>query len=140
VILLDVEVWLAAVWQRHTHHSKAAEWFDRQNGPLVFCRVTQMSLLRLLTIPAIMGTEVLNRSLAWNVVDQLRTDTRVQWLDEPIQLEAVWRTLSSRDDNSHKLWTDDYLAAFAQTGNLVFATLDRGFARRYRAINVETLI
>ena len=99
-----------------------------------------MSLLRLLTIPAIMGSEVISRSQAWNVVDQFRADARVQWLEEPLHLEPVWRTLSSREDNSHKLWTDDYLAAFAQTGNLVFATLDRGFARRYPAISVETLV
>jgi uncharacterized protein len=29
------------------------------------------------------------------------------WVDA---LDAVWRAISARDDKSHKLWTDDYLA------------------------------
>ena len=27
--LVDVGVWLAAVWGRHTHHPVASEWFNR---------------------------------------------------------------------------------------------------------------
>jgi len=56
----------------------------------------------------------LDRSQAWRTFDQLWADERVQWVDEPAELDAVWRVLSARDDQSHKLWTDDYLAAFAR--------------------------
>lgn len=138
-ILLDVGVWLAAVWGRHVHHPLAAAWFDRQPEGLTLCRVTQMSLLRLLSNPAIMGTDTTTRSTAWTVVDRLKADDRVCWAEEPAHLEHVWRALSARDDNSHKLWTDDYLAAFAQAGDLTLATLDRQFARRYASVRVETL-
>jgi len=55
MILLDVGVWLAAVWGRHADHPATADWFGRQTGDLVFCRVTQMSLLRLLSNSVIMG-------------------------------------------------------------------------------------
>lgn len=138
--LLDVGVWLAAAWARHVHHKVVAAWFDQQPAGLVFCRVTQMSLLRLLSNPAALSSDVLTRSAAWGVVDRLRTDGRVGWADEPLHLEPVWRALSARDEHSHKLWTDDYLAAFAQAADLRLATLDRRMARRYPSVEVETLI
>jgi predicted nucleic acid-binding protein len=71
MILLDVGVWLAAVWGRHAHHPATADWFARQTDDLVFCRVTQMSLLRLLSNPAIMGDDAVDRSQAWRAFDQL---------------------------------------------------------------------
>lgn len=99
-----------------------------------------MSLLRLLSNPAIMGDDALTRSAAWRIVDQLWADERVLWADEPAELEAVWRAFSARDDKSHKLWTDDYLAAFAQTSDASLATLDTKLQERYPSIRVEPLI
>lgn len=59
--------------------------------------------------------------------------------DEPEYLDLAWRALSARDDASHTLWTDDYLAAFASTAEMPIATLDRIFARRYPSSGVEML-
>jgi uncharacterized protein len=140
VILLDAGVWLAAIWGRHIHHRAAAHWFDRQSDDLAFCRVTQMTLLRLLSNPTVMGDDAVERNVAWMIADQLRMDDRVLWADEPPQLEAVWRAVSAREDTSHRLWTDDYLAAFAQTSGAVLATLDRKLRRRYPSVHVEALI
>lgn len=137
--LLDVGVWLAAVWGRHVHHRIVAAWFDQQDDGLVMCRVTQMSLLRLLTNPSVMRSDVVTRSEAWGVVHRLRDDDRIVWSAEPAQIEQVWRALSAHDDDSHKLWTDDYLAAFAQAGGVTLTTLDGGFATRYPYIRVQTL-
>jgi toxin-antitoxin system PIN domain toxin len=139
VILLDVGVWLAAAWGRHVHHGAAADYFDQQDDDLALCRVTQMSLLRLLSNPAIMGQDAVSRGGAWRVIDQFRADERVLWAEEPAQLEAAWRAISARDDSSHKLWTDDYLAAFAQAANATLATLDRKLRDRYPSVQVETL-
>lgn len=138
-MLLDVGVWLAAVWAGHVHHQQVAAWFAQTADELVLCRVTQMSLLRLLTNPAVMGPDVLSRSVAWRVLDQLRVDDRIRWAGEPAQLESAWRAISARDDTSRKLWTDDYLAAFAQCANLTFTTLDRRMERRYPSVTVNTL-
>jgi uncharacterized protein len=140
MILLDVGVWLAAIWGRHAHHPVTADWFGRQTGDLVFCRVTQMSLLRLLSNPAIMGDDAVDRSQAWRTFDQLWADERVLWADEPDELDAVWRAISARDDKSHKLWTDDYLAAFAQASGATLATLDTKFPARYPSVRVESLL
>jgi len=139
VILLDVGVWLAAAWGRHVHHRAAADWLNQQEDDLALCRVTQMSLLRLLSNPGVMGQDVVSRGDAWRVIDQLRADERVLWSEEPAQLEAAWRAISARDENSHKLWTDDYLAAFAQVAGATLATLDRKLHCRYPSVRVVTL-
>jgi uncharacterized protein len=89
VILLDVGVWLAAAWGGHVHHPVVAAWFEEQSRSLVLCRVTQLSLLRLLSNPAVMGVDVVERSGAWHAVDAFRADTRVVWADEPPHLEPV---------------------------------------------------
>jgi uncharacterized protein len=139
VILVDVGVWLAAIWGRHVRHRAAAKWFDAQQDDLILCRVTQMSLLRLLSNPAVMGEDAVSRSEAWRVVDQLWSDNRVLWAEEPDHLEAVFLAISARDDNSHKLWTDDYLAAFAQASGASLATLDTRLKDRYPSVRVDTL-
>jgi uncharacterized protein len=140
MILVDVGVWLAAVWGRHAHYPVASDWFNRQADDLVFCRVTQTGLLRLLSNPAIMGGDAVDRSHAWRLFDQLWSDERVLWANEPDELNAVWRAISARDDKSHKLWTDDYLAAFAQASDLTLATLDRKLPSRYPSVRVESLL
>jgi toxin-antitoxin system PIN domain toxin len=140
VKLVDVGVWLAAVWGRHVHHPIAADWFGREADDIVFCRVTQMGLLRLLSNPAIMGGDAIDRSRAWRTYDQLRADERVLWADEPADLNAVWRAISARDDKSYKLWTDDYLAAFAQASDATLITLDRKMPARYPSVQVELLL
>ncbi|WP_054816409.1 TA system VapC family ribonuclease toxin [Nocardia arizonensis] len=137
--LIDVGVWLAAIWGRHVHHKIAAEWLDRQSDNLLLCRVAQTGLLRLLSNPAVMGTDVLTRAAAWRIIDQLSEDERVLWSDEPAELGAVFRAFSAKDDKSHKLWTDDYLAAFAQTSRAALATFDRRLATRYPSVHVVTL-
>jgi uncharacterized protein len=71
-----------------------------------------------------MGEDAIDRSQAWRSYDLLWADERVQWADEPAELDAVWRAISARDDKSHKLWTDDYLAAFAQASDAILITLD----------------
>lgn len=138
-MLLDVGVWLAAVWGRHRAHPATRAWFDAQQGELDFCRVSQMSLLRLVTNTTIMGDDVLTRAAAWSVYDRLCADARVVTLDEPDALEPVRRSLTAREDASPRLWTDDYLAAFAQAGNLGLVTLDHAFAQRHDGRDV-TLI
>jgi toxin-antitoxin system PIN domain toxin len=139
MILLDVGVWLAAAWARHVHHGPAAVWMDAQEDPMLKCRVTQMGLLRLLSNSAVMGEDATSRRGAWTVVDQFRSDDRVTWVAEPAGLEHVWRSLSARRDRSHRLWTDDYLAAFAQAGGYRLATLDRRLGARYPSVEVETV-
>jgi uncharacterized protein len=54
--------------------------------------------------------------------------------------QPVWRAISARDDKSHKLWTDDYLAAFAQASDVTLITIDRKIPARYPSVRVELLL
>jgi toxin-antitoxin system PIN domain toxin len=137
--LVDVNVWLAGVWARHVHHDVARRWIDDTDDELVFCRVTEMALLRLLTIAAVMGPDVMTRRRAWDLVLTLQADPRVRFLQEPTGLAPLWLAYSKRDDRSHHLWTDDYLAAFAQAGGLEFVTLDAKVPARYPAVRSSVL-
>jgi toxin-antitoxin system PIN domain toxin len=137
--LLDVNVWLAGAWLRHIHHHVARRWIDAADDELVFCRVTEMALLRLLTNSAVLGSEARTRRQAWDLVLALQADPRVRFLQEPAGLAPLWMTYSKRDDHSHLLWTDDYLAAFAQAGQLEFVTFDRKSPDRYPAVRTHVL-
>jgi uncharacterized protein len=54
--------------------------------------------------------------------------------------DALWRAISARDDKSHKQWTHDYLAAFAQASDATLITLDRKVPARYPSVRVELLL
>jgi len=137
--LLDVNVWLASSWRNHESHERVTAWVQRASEGLAMCRVTQMGFLRLSTVSAIAGADTLTRREAWRALDELHLQPNVMWLDEPVGLERTWRAISEGDDHSHKLWTDDYLAAFAQTANLTLVTLDRSFIKRYPSVRVEVI-
>ena len=137
--LPDVNVWVAANWAQHEHHRIAKRWFDQANDEIAFCRVTQMSLLRLITNPSATDREALSRRQAWDLVEHLMTDPRVRFLSEPEGLVPLWVTFSKRDDHAHGLWTDDYLAAFAQAANVELVTMDGGFRTRYPALRLVHL-
>lgn len=135
----DLSVWLAAVWSNHADHEKARDWFDHQEEPLGFCRITQMGLLRLLSNPAVMRGDALTRREAWQVYGQLEDDPRIQLLAEPQGLDAMWMQMTKRPDRSHKLWTDDYLAAFAFLAHATLVTFDQALSTRHPAVSTERL-
>jgi toxin-antitoxin system PIN domain toxin len=137
--LVDVNVWLAAVWARHAQHAAAKRWIDEQDADLVFCRLTEMALLRLTSNPAVTGRDARTRRQAWDLVLKLQADPRVRFVAEPPGLAPLWIAFSKRDDRSHLLWTGDYLAAFALAAGLALVTLDQGMVRRYPSVDVVVL-
>jgi hypothetical protein len=89
--LPDVNVWLALTVGEHTHNAAAREWIDTVDGAIVFCRITQMGLLRLLRNPHVMGPDVLTSTRAWDMFDAFLTDSRISHIGEPPGLEDHWR-------------------------------------------------
>ncbi len=138
--LPDVNVWLAGVWARHALHSSARGWLTSEPDEIAFCRVTQMALLRLVSNPAVTGDDSLTRRQAWDLVDRLMADRRITFLPEPEKLASIWVAFSKRNDRSHLLWTDDYLAAFASAAGAELVTLDRAFPARYPSVRVRCLV
>lgn len=81
--------------------------------------------LRVMTNPAVTGSDALSRRDAWDAVDTLMTDSRVRFLSEHETLPPLWKAFSKKDARNHLLWTDDYLAALAPAIDADLVTLDR---------------
>jgi hypothetical protein len=128
--LPDVNVWVALAVAEHVHHAAARLWFDSiQNDSIVFCRVTQMGFLRLLTNPRVMAADALTPSRAWRALDAFYQDSRILLAPEPPGLEPSWRALTRPRAPGANFWRDAYLAAFALAGGHTIVTFDKGFGR-----------
>ena len=124
----DINVCVALTYEGHTHHSTAANWFATlsPDATLAFCRFTQLGLLRLLTTAAVMRDEVMTQPKAWAIYDRWLDDPRVEFVNEPIEIETRFRALTRLRQPATKDWADSYLAAFATSGQLTLVTFDRG--------------
>lgn len=127
--LVDVNILLSLATDRHASHGLAVRWFDDVSpGGAVLCRVVQMGLLRLLNNPAVMQEDVLDTAGCWTLWHRLLEDERFRFVsDEPSELDAVFEQFTAGRGYSPRLWTDAYLAAYAQTAQFSLVTFDRDF-------------
>jgi toxin-antitoxin system PIN domain toxin len=131
LVFPDINVWLALASSLHVHHEHAKSWYDSlDDEQLLFCRFTQLGLLRLLTTKAIMGAETLTQRQAWHVYDVFLKQSDVQFFHEPRTLEASFRAFTRRPSASPKDWADSYLAAFAHEIGAKLITFDKALAAR----------
>jgi toxin-antitoxin system PIN domain toxin len=129
----DINVWVALTYDRHVHHPRARKWFEGlpATARLFFCRLTQLGLLCLLTSEAVMGPDRMqSQQEAWETYDVWLADQRIEFLEEPRDMETQFRALTRSPRASPQKWADSYLAAFAQASRLTVATFDRGFQNR----------
>jgi uncharacterized protein len=138
--LADSNVWLALTVDRHAHHPVAVEWFNEieERGAVRFCRMTQLSFLRLSTSKVFLQEDALTNAKAIQTYRAFRTDPRVGWANEPARVEAAWLEFARLSSSSPKRWMDGYLAAFARLAGMRLVTFDHGF-RQYRKAGVEVL-
>ncbi len=121
-----MNVWLALVSRRHVHAAACAIWLNNlHQAEVMFCRVSQMGLLRLPTNESVMGRDVLSSRDAWRAYAKLLVDDRIGFAPEPFTLEGDWRKLTISGRPTPKIWTDAYLAAFARSAEMQLVTLDR---------------
>jgi predicted nucleic acid-binding protein len=126
---------MALSFQGHVHHAIAPEWFesldDRDDAYLCFCRIPQLSLPRLITTEAVMGKdEVLSQRQAWDVYGRWFEDSRVFYLEEPANLEKMFRGISQQARPAAKDWVDSYLLGFAEAADLSVVTFDRAIKQK----------
>jgi toxin-antitoxin system PIN domain toxin len=133
----DINVWIALTIERHAHHIRAVKWFESVGGSgrLFFCRITQMGLLRLLTLEAVMGqNQAMAQAEAWKTYDRWAQDERISFLDEPPEIEAAFRGLTQSGQAAPKDWADSYLAAFAVAAQLTLVTFDQALSGKARQL------
>ena len=130
VDLLDANVWLALAFEAHSQHLAAKNyWEGSAAATAAFCRVTQMTFLRLLTNRTVMGVHVLSTSAAWKKSSEFLALPEIQLVDEPHGIEDDWERFSKTGRSSPNLWTDAYLAAFAHSSGFRLVTFDKGFSK-----------
>ena len=66
------------------------------------------------------------------------SDPRVAFAVEPADIENHWRTFTQHRSFSPQVWSDAYLAAFANAGKLQLVTFDKAFAQ-YAGLNCTIL-
>lgn len=127
----DVNVWLALLLEDHVHRPAALRWWKSDQSSVIgFLRLTQMSVLRLLTTAAAMNGKPLRMREAWTAYDRLFVDERVAFLTEPRGIEARFREHTRDNHPSPKLWADAWLLAFAECAGGALITFDRALAAR----------
>jgi uncharacterized protein len=93
-IFPDVNVWLALLLEDHIHRTAARQWWESDQSDLIgFLRLTQLSVLRILTTPAAMNGKPLRTPEAWAAYDQLFG----VFLDEPRGIEVSFRKYAKGD-------------------------------------------
>ena len=143
-MLCDNNVWLALALSKHSHHTAAREWLGTVEAPasVILCRATQQAFLRLLTNSAVLGlygNPPLTNREAWSAYEALMADDRIVFrVNEPAELEPLWKKLAVRGTASPKLWMDAYLAAFALAGRFQMVTTDAAF-RQFRGLDLLIL-
>ena len=138
----DVNLWVALSFDGHEHYSVANQWLSSLDfgSRLFFCRVTQLSYLRLLTTEAVMGREgVLSQAEAWKAYDRWLENDRVEFLDEPTGIESTFRSLANRPHPAPRDWADAYLAAFASTADLTLVSFDQGFRGKLKNLQLLSI-
>lgn len=127
----DVNVWLALCAPNHVHGDIAKQWYRSITyGTLALCRVTQLGVLRLLTLQVVMQEYVHTNDEALNLLDVWVEEGSTKWVEEPPFVEKRFRTLSYSHLPSPKLWNDAYLSAFATEAGLTLVTFDQALAKR----------
>jgi toxin-antitoxin system PIN domain toxin len=132
-VLADVNLWLATILEDHPHHGAAGAWWrthdEASRGPVAFCRLTQLGLLRLLTHHRVMGPARLTHGEAWRTCGALLAQSAVSLEPEPEGLDDLLASSCRDGASTPGWWSDAYLAAFARAAGARLATFDRGFER-----------
>ena len=127
----DPNVWMALLVADHVHRPAAVAWWNQDQSEIIaFSRVTQITVLRLLTTSGVMNGQPLSMKAAWNAYDRLFEDARVAWLPEPPDVEEHFRKHTASRIASPKLWADAYLLALAHQLDGTLVTFDRALATR----------
>jgi predicted nucleic acid-binding protein len=121
---------MALLLEHHVHRNAARVWWEASQTKIAFTRLTQLSVLRLLTTAAAMDGRPLDMQTAWHVHDRLFGDDRVVFYPEPTEVETRFRKYTAATTASPKVWADAWLLAFAEAAAGTLVTFDRGLAAR----------
>jgi hypothetical protein len=131
VILLDVNVLLAAHRADHPHHRLVRPWFDKMRGgdePFTVADVTWASFIRIATNRRIFTVPTpLND--AFTFLGSVRGQPQHVAIQPGERHLEIFEKLCHAADATGDLAADAYIAAIAMEQDVEVITLDRDFAR-----------
>ena len=132
----DLNVWLALSVAGHSHSGDAWSWANLlpRETRLIFCRYTQIGLLRLLTNQAVMGEQTLTLRKAWSVYDRWLADPRVDFYHEPRDADAEFRRVTEPFGTkpASKWIGDSWLLASSNGLQSTLVTFDKALYQQAR--------
>jgi hypothetical protein len=133
-------VWLALAVSSNANHAKAKAWYlQHYEEVCCYCRLTQQAFLRLVTKPKVLRDDTMTMSQAWTVYEAMTNNPWVSFHGEPEGLDPIWKLHTVDYRFSQNVWSDAYLAAFAQAAGLHIVTCDTGF-RQYDGFDCTILV
>ena len=110
---------------------RAYRWFETKGRESVaWCLPIRLAILRHLSNRHIMGTSVLDPTLAHDTWARLEADERLYEIDSiPAESEKYFRLNVRGRSPSPQIWTDAWLAALAEASGLQMVSFDRDFER-----------
>jgi uncharacterized protein len=133
LIFPDLNIWMALSLGAHEHSRAAWNWYRSLRGEeeLVFCRMSQLGVLRLLTTQSVAKDETLSQMQAWSIYDGWIQKGGAVYMEEPFGIDTELRFYAARKTPSPREWADSYLIAFAAAASLPLVTFDKGLSQRY---------
>ena len=128
--LPDLNVWLALSWPDHSHHQQAVHYWEQQAADQVlFCTVTALGLVRMVSQPKLMGVAVKNAAEASALLHALCQQPGVQLAEPEHNGWEVFHQLLQSAELPARLCTDAHLAALAIANGWRLVSFDRDFER-----------
>ena len=121
VHLLDVNVLLALLDQRHTHHNVAEQWFNQRGLQWALCPLTEAGVLRFFTRPKTGG-------MSMEEVTAMMTGLKQESGYHYQAIQVDWQTLTkpfATRLHGHNQITDAYLLGLAMRQGLILTTFDK---------------
>jgi uncharacterized protein len=134
--LLDVNVLVALLDERHVHHQLATKWFNSPGLEWALCPFTEAGFLRYATRSTLGGLSMRDATAMIS-----RIAERPGYHYQPIS--ADWRTLCAPFITrlfGHNQVTDAFLLGVAMRGGLVLATFDKAILHLAREYGNHVLV
>lgn len=128
--LPDLNVWLALASPDHIHHPQAVDyWENLAAEQVLFCTVTALGLVRLISQPKLMGNGVKSLSEASVLLQDFCKQPGVSLATPACDGWDVYHQLIQSGDWPARLCTDVHLAALAISNGWRLVSFDRDFER-----------